>query len=122
MAYDLHVEWDLSTAGTGVADGRESLFVDGVVTGDVYSSRCYVAGKSDGVHDFVFLPKMVSEGDVVSVNGEEVGKAHITSAPGPEWSKADGVLVRQASVEVSDGAPWLTSLWQHVLPGDSANG
>ena len=117
MANGLRVKWDSSTAVTGEADGRETLYVTGFVTGAVDRSRCYVAGKTNGAHAFVFVPTPVlREGDVVSVNGEEIGKAHIVSAPGSEWGLAEGTLVQQASVQIPDGSPWLADLWNYVLP------
>ena len=120
MAYYLRVTWDPSTAVTGEADGRECLYVDGLVAGVVDRSRCYVAGKTDGAHAFVFVPTTANEGDAVSVNGVEIGDAHITSAPGSEWGLDEGTLVQQASVEIRDSASWLTNLWHYVLPGDDA--
>ena len=120
MAYDLSVKWDPLTAETGEADGRETLYVDGFVIRGAARPNCYVAGKTDGVHAFVFLPKTAHEGDAVSVNGVEIGKAHITSAPGSEWGLAEGTLVQQASVEIPDDALWLTTLRQRLLQSDGA--
>ena len=118
MAYDLSVKWDPPTAEIGEADGRETLYVDGIVTGDADQSRCYVAGKTNGAHAFVFVPKTAHEGAAVSVNGQEIGNAHITSAPSSEWGLEGGPLVHQANVQIPDGSPWLANLWHDVL-GDA---
>ena len=120
MAYDLRVKWVTSTAETGEADGRETLYVDGVVTGDVGRQRCYVAGKTDGAHAFVFVPTPAREDDAVSVNGEEIGNAHLTWAPGSEWGLPAGPSVHQASVKIPDGSQWLADLRHEVLPSDDA--
>ena len=121
MAYDLRVKWVTSTAETGEADGRETLYVDGIVTGDVGRQRCYVAGKTDGAHAFVFVPTLPpAKMTRYHVNGEEIGNTYLTWAPGSEWGLPAGPSVRQAGVRIPDRAQWLADLRHEVLPPDDA--
>ena len=81
-----------------------------------------MAGKTDGVHAFVFVPTPAREDDAVSVNGEEIGNTHLTWAPGSEWGLPAGPSVHQASVKIPDGAQWLADLRHEVLPSDGYDG